>query len=406
VAVEPGRKPSQRRERPSAVSLFSGAGGFCEGVRLADYDVVCAVEADRDACRTHSTNFPEVPLFAGDIQRFLRDKRPGIPSKKELTTRGIDLVYGGPPCQGFSQIGPRDIKDPRNLLYRQFTRILKALAPRSFIMENVPNILAMRNGGYRDEILHSFSEAGYKRISVNTLLASDFGVPQDRRRVFFIGVQDDLLFGDDFDTVCSRLLTECRSERRVTVQQAISDLPAEVSPDDKALPYPKRRRGRYAEYQQLMRLDFDTSLLSIASKTARLDNDPELHNHHFANTRTHWYTGYRRLQGEPGDDRLFGPCKVHDLDDALRRWLALHPDEVDRLRATKPSGPLAITHRTGRQKDSLGTGRRFDSVWVSRHWVVRHIEHLYDEGIAAGSDHAPVMVDLDLTARPGKGEET
>lgn len=126
----------------------------------------------------------------------------------------------------------------------------------------------------------------------------------------------------------------------------------------------------------------------------------------FANTRTHWYTGYRRLQGEPGDDRLFGPRKVHDLDDALRRWLALYPDEMDRLQAIQPSGPLAITHRTGRRKDSPGNPRRFDSVWVSRHWVVRHIEHLYDEGIAAGSDHAPVVVDLDLTARPGKGEET
>jgi len=126
----------------------------------------------------------------------------------------------------------------------------------------------------------------------------------------------------------------------------------------------------------------------------------------FADTRTHWHTGYRKLQGEPGDDLLVGPDKVHGLDDALRRWLALHPDEMDRLRANHPSGPLAMTHRTGRRKDSPGNPRRFDSVWVSRHWVVRHIEHLYEEGIAAGSDHAPVMVDLDLTARPAKEEET
>jgi hypothetical protein len=124
------------------------------------------------------------------------------------------------------------------------------------------------------------------------------------------------------------------------------------------------------------------------------------------NTRTHWHTGYWRLHGEPGDDLLFGPGKVHDLDDALRCWFALHPEEMDRLRASKPSGPLAITHRTGRRKNSPGTGRRFDSVWVSRHWVVRHIEHLYEEGIAAGSDHAPVMVELDLLARPGRKEET
>jgi hypothetical protein len=117
----------------------------------------------------------------------------------------------------------------------------------------------------------------------------------------------------------------------------------------------------------------------------------------FANTPTHWHTGYGRLHGESGDDLLFGPGKVHDIEDTLRRWLALHPDEMDRLRAGNPSGPLAITHRRGRRKDSPGTGRRFDSVWGSHQWVVRHIGHLYEEGILAGSDHAPVMVDLDLT---------
>jgi endonuclease/exonuclease/phosphatase (EEP) superfamily protein YafD len=137
-------------------------------------------------------------------------------------------------------------------------------------------------------------------------------------------------------------------------------------------------------------------------------NTPLIDAFDFANTRTHWHTGYRHLNGEAGDDRLFGPDKVHDLDDALRRWLALHPDEMNRLGASQPFGPLTITHRTGRRKNSSGTGRRFDSVWVSRHWVVRHIEHLYEEGIAAGSDHAPVMVDLDLTydGNAARGEQT
>jgi exonuclease III len=123
----------------------------------------------------------------------------------------------------------------------------------------------------------------------------------------------------------------------------------------------------------------------------------------FSNTRTHWHTGHRKLKGEPGDDRLFGPGKVHDLDDALRRWLALHPDEMDRLRANQPSGPLAITHWTAQRKNAPGNPRRFDSVWVSRHWVVRHIEHLYDKGRAAGSDHAPDL-DLNGSAREGRGD--
>lgn len=135
-------------------------------------------------------------------------------------------------------------------------------------------------------------------------------------------------------------------------------------------------------------------------------NTPLIDAPDFADTRTHWHTGNLgkwNLRGELGDDLLFGSDKVHDLDDALRCWLALHPAEMDRLR-TKASGPLAITHRTGKRKNSPGTERRFDSIWVSRHWVVRHIEHLYAEGIAAGSDHAPVVVDLDLTCnrkRPG-----
>jgi hypothetical protein len=114
----------------------------------------------------------------------------------------------------------------------------------------------------------------------------------------------------------------------------------------------------------------------------------------FTATRTHWHTGGRRLNGEPGDDLLFGPGKIHPLDDGLRRWLADHLAEAADA-AGRPSGPLAVTHRTGRRKDGRpGTGRRFDSIWITRHWTVQHISHLYDEGIAAGSDHAVIVADL------------
>ena len=124
----------------------------------------------------------------------------------------------------------------------------------------------------------------------------------------------------------------------------------------------------------------------------------------FASTRTHWHTGDRHLHGEPGDDLLFGPGKKHTLGDALRRWIAEHPDHAAAFRANSLQGPLATTHRTGRRKDNPGTGRRFDSVWISSHWTVRNIEHLYDDGIAAGSDHALVVADLDL--QPGCDERT
>src|SRR6267154_2593058 len=95
-----------------AVSLFSGAGGFCEGARLAGWKVLCGVESDAQACRTHAANFRDVALFKGDISRFLCDSQPNVPSQSELNATSVDIVYGGPPCQGFSQIGPRDLTDP------------------------------------------------------------------------------------------------------------------------------------------------------------------------------------------------------------------------------------------------------------------------------------------------------
>jgi hypothetical protein len=129
-------------------------------------------------------------------------------------------------------------------------------------------------------------------------------------------------------------------------------------------------------------------------------NTPKIDAPEFADTRTHWHSGDRKLQGEPGDDLLFGPAKIHTLEDALRRWLADHPGRTATF-ADSPLGPLAITHRTGRRKDSPGTGRRFDSIWITCHWTVQHIEHLYDEGIAAGSDHAVVVADLLTAHKPG-----
>jgi DNA (cytosine-5)-methyltransferase 1 len=167
-----------------AVSLFAGAGGFCDGVRLAGFKVICAVESDRYACQTHAANFKNVALFEGDIRRFLRDEREGVPSKSNLVKHGIDLVYGGPPCQGFSIIGPRDHDDPRNDLYKQFVRVVRELKPSIFIMENVPNMVAMKSGHFKSKILSAFRRAGYKRTAILPLISSDFGVPQHRRRVF------------------------------------------------------------------------------------------------------------------------------------------------------------------------------------------------------------------------------
>jgi DNA (cytosine-5)-methyltransferase 1 len=233
------------------------------------------VEADLQACKTHAANFPEVLLHEGDIGGFLQGGR----RSRALADKPIDIVYGGPPCQGFSQIGPRDLSDPRNALYKEFVRICRTVKARSFVMENVPNMVAMKNGHFRSKILSAFAAAGYSRTAIIPVLASEFGVPQHRRRVFIFGLRDDLEFEGDYAHAAAVLLNDQKANVVVTVRDALSDLPQEVSEDDGPVPYPRKSRTRDSDYQKLMRLDYDQPLLSAQQKRLRLGKD-ELFNHH------------------------------------------------------------------------------------------------------------------------------
>lgn len=258
-----------------AISLFCGAGGFCEGARMAGWQVVAAVESDAQACRTHAANFPKVELHEGDIAGFLKERR----DRAALGGESIDVIYGGPPCQGYSQIGPRDLSDPRNTLYKEFVRICRTVRARAFVMENVPNMVTMNNGHFRAKILSAFAAAGYRRTAVIPVLASEFGVPQDRRRVLVFGLRNDVRFDGDLAQVAAALLEEQKVDRAVTVREALSDLPREVAEDDGVLPYPRSKKRVLSEYQKLMRLDWDQPLLSSKQKRSRLQKD-ELFNHH------------------------------------------------------------------------------------------------------------------------------
>ena len=305
------------------LSLFSGAGGFCEGFKLAGWKVLCAVEADVQACLTHAENFNDVPLFRSKIERFLREEQEGTPGLKELISEKIDVVYGGPPCQGFSQIGPRIMSDPRNRMYKEFVRVVRLLKPRAFVMENVPNMLAMSNGHFKSEIERAFGRAGYKRVAILKALASEFGVPQKRRRVFFLGLRDGLPFPDDFVNAAERLIEAQKASNTVTVREALSDLPEAVSEDDGPLPYPKKSGGWYSDYQKLMRLDWDSPLLPSERKRGHLEADA-LHNHHTKGIRER----RRRIVAEivPGGR---GDSLPPELWNGTRghKWRRLHPDK-------------------------------------------------------------------------------
>lgn len=129
-------------------------------------------------------------------------------------------------------------------------------------------------------------------------------------------------------------------------------------------------------------------------------NTPKVDHPDFALTRTHWHTGYRRLEGEDGDDLLVGPTRVHGLMDTYRTWLEANPAELEVIRTSRPEGPLAISHRTGKRKNSPGTARRYDAVWASDHFRVDKVSYHYDEGVEAGSDHALVTAHLRLESEP------
>lgn len=262
-----------------AVSLFAGCGGFCEGVELAGFEIAVAIEWDKYACMTYRANFPKTPLFEGDIHDFLA---PGTDHFARYDLNDIDLVFGGPPCQGFSQIGPRDLSDDRNVLYREFARVISDLRPRMFVMENVPNLLLMEKGHFRDAILAHFSELGYNDTTFVKVSAADFGVPQTRERVFFFGTRKDAGSPSDLQKFASAFLADLKVERPVTVWQAIGDLPATVVNSGELAAYPPQPFGS-SQFMKSMRLDADGGAYTKESKQQRGLGGKDkiaLHNHH------------------------------------------------------------------------------------------------------------------------------
>ncbi|WP_242122285.1 DNA cytosine methyltransferase [Sphingomonas lacusdianchii] len=262
-----------------AVSLFAGCGGFCEGVELAGFEIAVAVEWDKYACMTYRDNFPKTPLVEGDIHDFLK---PGSDDVRKYKLTDIDLVFGGPPCQGFSQIGPRDLLDDRNSLYREFARVVHQLKPRMFLMENVPNLLLMKKGHFRDAIIAHFASLGYKNTTYIKLSAADFGVPQTRERVFFFGTRDNIELASSIAEFAEHVLGGLKVAQPVTVWQAIGDLPAQVVHSGETAAYPPALNGA-SDFLKSMRLDAACGAYTKAIKRRRgvgKRNIVLLHNHH------------------------------------------------------------------------------------------------------------------------------
>ena len=214
--------------RPVAVDLFAGAGGMTLGFEQAGFDVLAAVEFDPIHASVHEYNFP----FWTTICRSVTDiTAKEIRDKTAIGKSDVDVVFGGPPCQGFSLMGKRDLKDDRNSLVFHFIRLVLDLNPKFFVMENVRGMTIGKHKQVLHKVIETFQERGYQvRESYRVLNAADYGVPQNRRRLFLIGCRQGLNLPDypkssTRSPVVKATPTNNHLSYTPNVREAIGDIP-------------------------------------------------------------------------------------------------------------------------------------------------------------------------------------
>lgn len=225
----------------TVLDLFSGAGGLSRGFLDAGYDVVLGIDFDEAALKTFKANHGSSDTMMLDL--FNHDNINKIKEYLGEKNIKIDVLVGGPPCQGFSLAGPRNVNDERNTLYTAMVKVAKELQPQAIVLENVPGLLQLDNGAGAKRIVEDFSELGYTIIP-KILYAPDFGIPQIRKRVFFVALKGDVTpFAFPEATI--------DPTNYVTCEQAISDLPSvEGILGELIQEYPSEPQS---EYQKLMR---------------------------------------------------------------------------------------------------------------------------------------------------------
>ncbi|MNF65979.1 Modification methylase HaeIII [compost metagenome] len=206
--------------RPIGIDLFAGAGGLSLGFEQAGFDIAAAVEIDPIHCATHEYNFPNCKTICASVTDVGGTE---IRRRAGLGDREIDVVFGGAPCQGFSLIGKRALDDPRNQLVFHYVRIVSELQPKYCVFENVKGLTLGKHSEFLKELIAALGEAGYDVIlPYRVLNAADYGVPQDRKRLFLVGTRRGLKTPTYPEPLA----------KRVTVEDAIGDLPDANSFDE------------------------------------------------------------------------------------------------------------------------------------------------------------------------------
>jgi DNA (cytosine-5)-methyltransferase 1 len=338
---------SQQHSAPIAIELFSGAGGMSLGFEAAGFNCLVAIDNNPIHVATHQWNFPDSWSLCADVNSLTAEDIL-VAAKTQWTNRfpleswpgDIDVVFGGPSCQGFSEIGRRNPKDERNNLVVGFAKLVVAIRPRYFVMENVPGLLYPSNRAVLAEALQIFVGAGYS-LSADApfiLNAGDFGVPQARRRVFVVGNRKDEI---------PATVPVVGSNNRVTVAAALDDL---------------RYLERYRSLRAVDSIKMSTSALAFMDKRA---------------------SGYVRILRNGADSQIgrYGLGYQRSWDPAVATCCGrtVHRrDVVERFRQT-PQGTEELISRLPRlRSDGLaptlraGTGRDHGSFTSAR-----PIHHIY-----------------------------
>jgi DNA (cytosine-5)-methyltransferase 1 len=244
-------------QRLIAVDLFAGAGGMTLGFEQAGFDVLAAVEIDPIHCATHEYNFPQWTAICASVTEISGED---IRYKSNIGDREVDIVFGGPPCQGFSLMGKRIFDDPRNQLMSHFMRLVIELNPKYFVMENVKGLTIGNHRQFIEEVIINFEKYGYKILQPYQVLnAAHFGVPQHRERLFLIGCRQDL----NLPSYPAPITKPAKAKRVAqelaslpdspTVGDAIADLPdiaqyPELSHQDWCMAEYQKPQSFYSEY--------------------------------------------------------------------------------------------------------------------------------------------------------------
>lgn len=192
----------------NAIDLFCGAGGLSYGFQNAGFNILLGIDNDKKALEVFESTHNGAQSICGDISQITY-----ADIKNKIGDESIDIIIGGPPCQGMSLSGPRKFEDPRNSLYLSYIRLVEEIQPKAFVIENVPGLLSLFDGKIKDSIIEKFSLMGYK-VKYQVLCASDYGVPQNRRRVIFVGTKGS-----------AEYVFPEKKKDVVTCSMALSDLP-------------------------------------------------------------------------------------------------------------------------------------------------------------------------------------